>query len=353
MRTQSHRQPANRILLVRCLIRADAGEAVGTGHVMRCLTIAEELVDRGHEVVLRGSFSDVPWLDARIAETGVVVESAAAGVLGTSARDYTGFDVAIIDSYVYPADAINTVDGLVPVLAVIDGDARGIDASAYLDQNLGAAGTGLESQQRERLIAGSRFALVRREIRDLRRSEPREPADPPRVCAFMGGSDPTGAMVTVARALNDLPTTARVDLVVTDRWWDAVAREVRRGSTELHHPTPRLPLMLAEADVVISATGTSAWDVCTLGIPAVFTTVADNQRAGYEALVGNGLALGVDLSNLQEAEGAMTGAVVRILDDATLRQRLFEACTEHFDGYGPARVADRLERLAASRDASA
>lgn len=332
---------------MRCLIRADAGEAVGTGHVMRCLTIAEELVDRGHEVILRGSTSGVPWLDDRIRESGVAVDPAESGVLSVRENDYDGVDVVIVDSYVYPADAISTLNRIVPTLVVMDGDGRGIDAAAYLDQNLGASGATLTPPQRGRLLAGPRFALVRREIRDLRRRAVRTISNPPRICAFMGGSDPTGAMVTVAKAMNRLTIPAHIDLVVTDRWRDIVARTPLGDGIHLHRPTPRLPRLLADADVVISATGTSAWDVCTLGVPAVFTAVIDNQRAGFEALREHGLALGVDLATAPDVERSLMNAVLEILDDGALRRRLFAAAAELFDGRGAERVADRLELLAA------
>ncbi|MGN7948281.1 PseG/SpsG family protein [Microbacterium sp. 22215] len=330
---------------MRCLIRADAGEATGTGHVMRCLTIAEELKTRGHEVVIRGDFGTVPWLSARIAEVGVEEEPEAFGVLSTNARDYGGIDVVIVDSYVISSDAITHVNRLVPTLAVVDGDTRGIEAEAYLDQNLGATGDGFTPGQQRRLLAGSRYALVRREIRDLRRSEPRELGDPPHICAFMGGSDPTGAMVVVTRAVSALPRDFQVDLVVTDRW-RAAAAEAARPGIRFHQPTPRLPDLLARADLVISATGTSAWDLCTMGVPSIFTTVVDNQRAGYASLMRGGLAVGVDFQNDPDVEKSLLEGIFRLIEDAPLRRRLWEACTGAFDGRGSERVADAVERLA-------
>ncbi|WP_292794854.1 PseG/SpsG family protein [Microbacterium sp. UBA6633] len=333
---------------MRCLIRADASEAIGTGHVMRCLTIAEELTARGHEVVLRGSVENVAWLEARIIEAGVTVESVPPGTMSTRAADYEGIEMMIIDSYTIPADAITAANRIVPVMLVIDGDGRGADATRYLDQNLGADGGSLSPTQRRRLLAGPRYALVRKEIVALRRPDVREISGRPRICAFMGGSDPTGAMVTVAGALEALSVPADIDLVVTDRWRDAVtARAGRLEGVRVHPPTPRLPHLLAAADVAVSATGTSAWDVCTLGVPAVFAAVVDNQRAGFAALMHEGLALGVDLSTSTDAEADLTAAVERLLDDAPLRRRLFAACADLFDGRGAARVADQVEALAA------
>ncbi len=59
---------------MRILLRSDAGVQTGTGHVMRCLTLAEELLGRGHEVVLLGSIGDVAWLREQVADSGVEVQ---------------------------------------------------------------------------------------------------------------------------------------------------------------------------------------------------------------------------------------------------------------------------------------
>ncbi|WP_217184526.1 PseG/SpsG family protein [Streptomyces sp. AC495_CC817] len=329
---------------MRCLIRADATVDTGTGHVMRCLTLAEELVARGHEVHLRGHVGDIPWLHERLSAVGVRHEEAVAHVLEPREADAADYDVAVVDSYEYSPEAVSAMARLVPTLAIIDGDDRGIVSSLYLDQNLGA-----DDRPGSPLLAGPRFALVRGEIVRRMRVRPRALSRPPRILAFMGGSDPTGAILTVAESLARLDAAIALDIVVTARWRQEVARLVgSRPSARLLEPTPRLPELLSEADITVSATGTSAWEICTVGIPAVFVAVVDNQLAGFRAITERGIALGSDLTSAARPVDDIHDGVLRLLHEPALRTRLFDASRELFDGRGASRVADALERLASS-----
>ena len=47
---------------MKIALRADANENQGAGHVMRCLTLAEAFIARGHSVTLLGNIGNVPWL---------------------------------------------------------------------------------------------------------------------------------------------------------------------------------------------------------------------------------------------------------------------------------------------------
>lgn len=110
-------------------------------------------------------------------------------------------------------------------------------------------------------------------------------------------------------------------------------------------PTAAFPLLLAHADIVVSATGTSAWDICTMGIPAVFAAVVANQQAGLHALVDSGVALGIDASQDLGMLQGLRGQVELLLADEYLRREGVEKSLVAFDGGGAARVSDELELL--------
>jgi RimJ/RimL family protein N-acetyltransferase len=62
---------------------------------------------------------------------------------------------------------------------------------------------------------------------------------------------------------------------------------------EVIPPTPSLPSLLASADLVVSAAGVTLLELCCIGVPAALVRIADNQKAGYEAAVAQGLAAGL------------------------------------------------------------
>lgn len=55
---------------MRYVLRADASQSMGAGHVMRSSAIAEELIARGEDVIFVGQISDLPWVEERIASLG-------------------------------------------------------------------------------------------------------------------------------------------------------------------------------------------------------------------------------------------------------------------------------------------
>lgn len=291
--------------------------------------------------MLRGDLAGIGWLTERVSALRLVHEAAQAHVLDEDAQDLDSFDVVVVDSYRYATHSVNRVARSVPTLAIVDGDDRGIRAALYLDQNLGAVAVGSGVS-----LVGPRYALVRDEFVRMMRPRARRVGKLPRVLAFMGGSDALGSIVPVARSLSGLPPEVALDVVVADRWRRDVAVALSgRELLRLIEPTPRLAELAADADVVVSATGSSAWEICTIGVPAVFLAVVENQLPGFHALIDGGLALGADLTASTWSEPDIAGEVARILGDEQLRQLMFDAARTLFDGKGVLRVADAVEEL--------
>ncbi len=331
---------------MRFLLRSDAGVIDGTGHVMRCITLAEELVGRGHSVELRGATDGLRWLEALITESGAVHTPVAAATLDVPGAVGEGWDAVVVDSYRIAPGAIAELDDRVPVLAIVDGDDRGLRASAYLDPNPGAELIRRPGHVAGSLLAGSDYVLVRSAVRALRRSDRWRTRPAAHVLAFMGGNDPVGAMPRVAASLARLPQDVRLTLVTAPPWRDEVVSLLggRKGA-DVIDPTPRLPELMSDADLVVSATGTSAWDLCTMGVPSVFAAIVDNQRAGLRSIAAGGLGLSLDAATDPDRLDGVGDLVAATLADEPLRRTQVERCLAAFDGRGAERVADELERL--------
>ena len=331
-------------------MRADGGASQGSGHIMRCLTLAEALRSRGHDVELAADIDGVPWLESYVAECGFPRVSARAHRIDGDALTARRPDVVVVDSYRIPAAEISALAARVPVLAIVDGDHRGIEADLYLDQNLGAEDRAWPTTPGTRVLAGAAYALVRSEIRDARRDEPWRITGVPRVLALMGGTDATGGIVLVAAQLASLGSPVDLTVIAGDTHRDAVSAELSAvPSARVVAPTVRLGELFAEADIVVSAAGTSSWDICTLGLPAVMVAVVDNQVESLRQMVDRGLVLGIDASLDVSAFAGIAPAVERLIADESARQQLSRRSVEQFDGRGASRVADALEQLAARR----
>lgn len=321
---------------MRVVFRADASVTQGSGHVMRCLTLAEELHRRGDEVIFASAIDSIPWLRDHLASTEFRLVATRPDELDAETLLALQPDWVVVDSYRIDAGAISALARSLPLLAIVDGERRGIEATLFLDQNLGAE----LGETDERMLAGAKFALLRDAILTARRPEPWLLPESPTLTAFMGGTDPTGTIVGVARALAAARHPFDATIVTPERFHSEVRAALGREATVVA-PTVGLPKLLARADVVVSAAGTSAWDVCTLGVPALLVGVVDNQSTSLARAVEGGLVLGVDL-----VEGGVlsdvSAGVDRLLSDRILRQELSRSSTALFDGLGATRVADAM-----------
>jgi UDP-2,4-diacetamido-2,4,6-trideoxy-beta-L-altropyranose hydrolase len=332
---------------VKVVFRADASPGQGTGHVMRCLTLAQELRRRGHDTHLMTGPIAIEWLLVEIRKSGILVHSCDPNALPSSQIKALQPDWVVVDSYLIDAVAISALAQEIPTLAIFDGDDRGIDATLYLEQNLGAESSRRPTGTEGRYLAGARYALVRDAVLQAARAEPWMMHRPPTVLCFMGGTDPTQSVVGAVRAIDELAREVELTAIAPPSLHQTLHKVVTSAGTTLRllAPSPELPSLLARADIVVSAAGTSTWDVCTLGIPSVFVAVVENQAGPLREVIERGLALGVDVVEAGTSSlSDISGSVALLLDDGHLRERLSKASRMAFDGGGARRVAERLER---------
>jgi spore coat polysaccharide biosynthesis predicted glycosyltransferase SpsG len=320
---------------------------------MRCLALAEELLRRGLEVVFVCDAHTVPWAAAQIAARGIAVEPAVwAPADHVALFDRLGVDAVVFDSYdldaaVYPAVRAT---GL-PTLAVVDGDFRGAEADVLVDQNLAAELDHPLLPAGSVRLAGLQYVMIRDEILALRPVDPpvRRPAAVPKVFAFFGGTDAFGAGPYVVQALaaTGVPFEATVVAPGVDLAAQTAAVELRpQQRVDVIGPTDRLAAEVRAADLTISASGTSTWELLCLGATAGLVCVVENQVMGYERAIATGTAAGVGvLSDLKADPSAAAAVLKRLLTDPDERARLAAAGWRLVDGNGRVRVADALLAL--------
>jgi spore coat polysaccharide biosynthesis predicted glycosyltransferase SpsG len=313
---------------------------------MRCLTLAEQLRVRGHETHLMSSTTTIDWLVDEIRKSGIVVHSCELDSLPAVAIKSIQPDWLVVDSYRIDANSISLLASEVPTLAIFDGDDRGINATLYLEQNLGSESAIRPAGREDRYLAGAQYALVREAVLDAERAKPWVIHQPPRVLCFMGGTDPTQSVVGAVSAINALDQDIELTAIAPVHLHKLVEASVTNSRIKLRllAPTPELPSLLGQTDVVVSAAGTSTWDICTLGIPAVLVAVVENQRDPLREVIDRGLAIGLDVVGADSnALMKISESIGRLLDHPDLRERLSRESRLVFDGGGARRVAERLE----------
>lgn len=332
-------------------LRCDAGPRTGTGHVVRCVALAEELAARGAVPVFLGSLGGVPFVEAQLRDRGFAhaelddpsAQGVAAAAVGLGAR------AVVLDSYTLPSGVGEALRAAgLAVLAVVDDETRGIVADVYVEQNLGSESLGLEVPAGSRLLAGSAYALLRDLVRDRRPAAPRPArSSVPHVVAFFGGTDAFGAAPVLVAALAATGAPFRAQVVVVGEEARARVTAVALApdqAVELLDPVADLPALLVEADLVVSAAGTSTWELLCLGAPAALVAVVDNQEASFARLSGSGLVEPLGLLSAVVADPApAVEALRRLLLDADARAALGARAWAAVDGDGRVRAVDALE----------
>lgn len=339
--------------LSRVVLLCDAGPTLGIGHVMRCVALAEELAARGAECVFVADLADVPWAAAQVTSRGFGLAQLPSGAPAADAVATAlavAPDAVVLDSY-HSAPEVGA--GLraagVPVLAIVDGDARGQVGDVYVDQNLGSELLpGPAGAQR---LAGLRYALLRDEVLRLRPPAPPVGAlhAPPGVLAYFGGTDAFGASPSVLAALARSGEPFQATIVAPRPELRAALDAVPLGPGQAVHaidPTDSLMSLAARSDLVISASGTSLWELLCIGAAAAVVWVVDNQELGYDRVIAAGTAAGLGhLDDVREHPDAVAEILGDLLRDVTKRDRLRAAGWRLVDGRGRERVADALQAL--------
>jgi UDP-2,4-diacetamido-2,4,6-trideoxy-beta-L-altropyranose hydrolase len=352
------------------VFRVDASLQIGSGHVMRCLTLAQALkaggarccfVSRTHEghlleqiaqhgfevtalpmaapgfVTAPGGPVHASWLDC----------TAKVDALQTlSAIENQRVDWLVADHYAIDATWESLVRPQVLRLMVIDDLADRIHrCDLLLDQNLGRRSGDYAAMVPPscRVLAGPMYALLRPEFAALREYSLRRRSSPrlQRVLIAMGGVDRDDATGTVLAALRqgDLPTSCRLTVVMGANapWLKQVSDLAARlpWPTEVLVSVPDLAQRMADADLSIGAAGGTAWERCCLGLPSLVIVLAENQRASAAALEAAGAAW--LLGDIDTAAGKLPAALHRLADGAEVR-KLADAAAAVTDGQGCARV---------------
>lgn len=344
---------------IRVGIRCDARPATGVGHLIRCVALAEEFQARNVDVTFLGEVSDdVPWAGQQLASRGLRREPAPAspdGLAETVRR--LGLHALVTDAYDLAPDytAACRASGLV-VASIVDGDLRGQVADIYVDQNLDAELLHPPLPPGAVRLAGLRYVLLRDSVRRLRPAQPRQARrEPPRVLCFFGGTDAFDAAPVLASLLIATGAPFEATVVAARPHHRAALAALAPGpgqAVRVIGPTDDLPELIVGADLVVSAAGTSTWELLCLGASAALIWVVDNQELGFERVVARGLAAGLGRLNDLTAGGAQGAAAVAalrgLLTEPARRERLAERAWTAVDARGRERVVDEVLRRIAS-----
>lgn len=361
--------------------RADSSLQIGTGHVMRCLTLADALKARGvtcHFICREhvGNLIDIihqkghivhplPTILSTVSATmsGSVAQTAHSVWLGTTREQdsqETGLileplepDWLIVDHYALDARWEKSLRPHCGKVMVIDDLAdRSHDCDLLLDQNLGRTEQDYETLVPARCtcLTGPRYSLLRPEFSRLREYSlsRRKQSRFKTLLITMGGVDRPNATSLVLRALNgcDLPTDLNITVVMGAKspWLQDVKQLVTSTCrrTEIKVDVDDMAQIMADADLAIGAAGSTSWERCCLGLPSLIMVLAENQRAIASELHGTGAAYNMGDPFVSDFEANLKNVIEQFQKRIGMFANMTESAANVTDGLGVVHFIHKL-----------
>ena len=292
-------------------VRAEGGPGIGAGHLGRCLALVQAWVDWGGRATLLSSTLPPHWAE-RFGREGVSVVAPGDPMEGEG-------DWAVLDGYGFGDADVELVRKAARRLLVIDDHGTGGDRGADLvvDQNLGAVVTPYASE----VLLGTRYALLRRDFRAFHRAHRVAGGRARRLLVTLGGSPPDDVVALVDRTLRE-PAVGDLEATVLEG-------------------VEQVAAAMAEADLALSASGSTCWELCCVGLPALLLPTAANQEPLAAAMRDRGAAAFVGLPN-DLTPAHLATSLSALADDSARRAGMATVGPELVDGRGARRVATRM-----------
>jgi UDP-2,4-diacetamido-2,4,6-trideoxy-beta-L-altropyranose hydrolase len=357
---------------MKVAFRTDASSDIGTGHVIRCLTLADALRELGAQcqficrehdghlidlILNRGHA--VHSLPKPMPDTSLVSDLAHSCWLGVAwetdaeqtfkllgAKNY---DWLVVDHYGldYRWEALLR-SSCNRVMAIDDLADRRHDCDLLLDQNV----IGYPERYQGLVSAdcvqchGPSYALLN-PIYLKQRATLRVRAGPVRrALIFLGGGRSIQSFTTfvVMEFCNKELEGIQLDVVIGSALdYESPLRDVvsQRGYATIHEQLPNLAELMAEADFAIGAGGSTTWERCCLGLPSLVISVAENQRTICETLASEKVIY--YLGHIDEiTPGVIKSHVLLLHQRPDILQSLSDNGMDIVDGHGIDRITKEI-----------
>ena len=361
------------------VFRTDASVKIGTGHVMRCLTLAKSLRERNCKIdfICREHEGNlIEKITSEGFKVSVLENSKLFEIendqlildhsdwLGTSWQqdaiqsieaidiDTHTFDWLVVDHYALDKRWEDKLRPYAKKIMVIDDLAdREHSCDLLLDQNWKGNGTTSLSLYNElvplssKKLIGPKYALLGESFTQLRKSSNNRSGNIARLLIFLGGSDEenlTGKILNVI--CEDKFSFLTVDVVLGKnfRHLTELKQIINcRLNCNVHRNLPTLSYLMKKADIMIGAGGICTWERMCLGLPSIVISVASNQ-----VLMNQRLSEAKLITHLGEisqvSKASIRNSLVYCLDNSEEMKKQSESAMKLVTGEGSNLVCDSI-----------
>lgn len=349
-------QDINRIQRTKntLLIRADANIHIGTGHVMRCLALAQAWQDNGGIATFLMAPGS-PSLEQRICSERMNVLTITEQPGSDEDAKFTA-DCAkknesswiVVDGYQFGADYQKIIkDHNCRVLFIDDfGHADHYYADIVLNQNIYADTSFYKNlEPYTRFLFGTQYVLLRKEFLKWAGYKREIPEVARKVLVTFGGGDPDNITLKIIDALKKIKIDGLEVIAVIgggSQSYETLKQSVKKHpGFSIRKNVENMPELMAWADVAISAGGSTCWELAFTGLPNCIITLSADQELIASELSKQGVSIA--LGRLDEiTDLSIIHTISELIYSPDKRITMSQKGKRIIDGNGAHRVISTL-----------
>lgn len=346
-------------------IRVDANKVIAMGHVMRCITIARQLMRKGCRVLFltadewaRDTISQAgmdqlclhtrwDWMEEELPRLREILSIA-------------GIKILLVDSYQATKAYFDGLKDLVRIVRIDDCFELVCPADILINYNAYHVRFPYEETYTDgtRLLLGTDYVPLREEFarEDSAKAAGEEEKNEKEFSVLLasGGGDTQDALMGLLQKVVEEEAFEKVTFYVVIGELHPRGEEIELFSMEyeqprikVYRPCRDVAGLMAKCHAAVSAAGTMLFELSAMGVPTVFFETADNQRYDRDFFGEEGRMLYAgDIRKDREAcLAAICENLKKLMADSTLRRRMREALLTVTDGHGAERIAEEIGKL--------
>jgi len=336
------------------VLRADAGSQIGTGHVMRCLALAQAWqADGGRAIFVSNCESQ--GLCRRVKDAGIDFVHVSSSHPDPEDLRQTLIKLRklqpgwlVLDGYHFDPEYQRAVRAAGCSLLVIDDSGHWPEyhANVLLNQNMNAVQLRYTCDPDTAMLLDTRYALIRSEFHVWQGYQRKTPEIARRILVSLGGSDPANLTLKVIQALHQLRETgleARIVIGPANSHSETLLQLAQGLSLNVQciRNATNMAELMAWADIAVSSAGSICWELAYMGLPSVAFILAENQRRIGEELGKRGIVLNLGWHE-QVTPAEIAQVVNKMVFSPKARAEMSDRGRDLVDGEGADRVVMRM-----------
>ena len=337
------------------LFRADGNKKIGSGHLMRCLSIADAMQEIGIKSIFVTADDSMSELLKNRGYENIILHTDYYDMDGElslfmALKEFGESDGIVVDSYYVTDQYLKTLTDKKKTVYIDDLQIFR-PVGAIVNYNIYAEAKEYRGGSKPndiRLVLGPSFAPLRQMFQNVTPIEIEESVK--NILFLAGGSDPEHTALKFVKELQKRPDSFCYTIVIGALCedYDAIKEIADKSNNRIAvlKNVQNMNEIMMSSDIAISAAGSTLYELCACGIPTINYIIADNQILAAKSFEKSGAMIyGGDLREDFDAYCRLISLLVSLAEDTSLRRSLSETARSFVDGKGAIRLAKELEGI--------